>query len=302
MASSVSRRAVSGGGPGVRLPDREVDQHMGVEPGHLADDAVVLTSHDTMEDRSSAAWLRGGSVSIPSSDPTHDSVSSKLAIRDPSSPPIPLMSTRTPAMIRHATRGVIPRTRFGSRRGGGRAGARLRVGRARRRARDRRRRHRRHARRTDSRHRAGLFFPMNPIPRCDVLNNFGGMSKTFGSGGHQGVDIGATLGQEVYAVEDGVLTRQLTDLPRRPGNAWILVGNSDTQYRYYHLSAFAARPRRREHGVHRASDRLRRRHRQRHARWLPPALRAAPGPTYKTPVDPVPLLAIPRNCTVYPKQ
>ena len=27
-----------------------------------------------------------------------------------------------------------------------------------------------------------------------------------------------------------------------------------------------------------------------------------PGPTYKTPVDPVPLLAIPRNCTVYPKQ
>jgi hypothetical protein len=24
-------------------------QHMGVEPGHLADDAIVLTSHDTME-------------------------------------------------------------------------------------------------------------------------------------------------------------------------------------------------------------------------------------------------------------
>ncbi|HZI43653.1 MAG TPA: M23 family metallopeptidase [Ilumatobacter sp.] len=85
----------------------------------------------------------------------------------------------------------------------------------------------------------GVFFPMNPVPKCDVLNNFGGMSKQFGSGGHQGVDIGATLGQEVYAVEDGVLTRQLTDLSSAPGNAWIFVGNTDTQYRYYHLSAFA---------------------------------------------------------------
>ena len=33
-----------GRGPGVRLPDREVDQHVGVEPGDLADDAVMLTS------------------------------------------------------------------------------------------------------------------------------------------------------------------------------------------------------------------------------------------------------------------
>ena len=30
-------------------------------------------------------------------------------------------------------------------------------------------------------------------------------------------------------------------------------------------------------------------------------LRPGP-PPYSTPVDPVPLLAIPRNCTVYPKQ
>ena len=149
----------------------------------------------------------------------------------------------------------------------------------------------------------GVFFPMNPIPKCDVLNNFGGMSKEFGAGGHQGVDIGATLGQEVYAVEDGVLTRKLTDLASAPGNAWILLGNSDTQYRYYHLSAFApglavgatvhkgdviayvgdtgnATP----GGYH-----------------LHFELRPGPSP-YKTPVDPVPLLSIPRSCTVYPKQ
>jgi murein DD-endopeptidase MepM/ murein hydrolase activator NlpD len=205
-------------------------------------------------------------------------------------------------MIRHATRGVIPRTRFG------RAIAVLALTLA-----------------CGSVVRAdvpvidtaatagtpakriivtgpGLFFPMNPTPKCDVLNNFGGMSKTYGTGGHQGVDIGATLGQEVYAVEDGVLTRQLTDLSSAPGNAWIMLGDSDTQYRYYHLSAFVpglavgarvhlgdvigyvgdtgnATP----GGYHLHFE-------------------VRPGPDYKTPVDPVPLLAIPRICTVYPKQ
>ena len=158
--------------PGVWLPHCEMHQHMRVEPGHLADDAVVLTGHDTMEDRSTQPGS-GGSVSIPSSDPTHDSASSKLAIRDPSSPPIPLMSTRTPAMIRHATRSVIPRTRFG------RAlavfaltlacGSVVRadvpvIGTA--------------ATAGTPAERIlvtgpGVFFPMNPVPKCDVLNNFG---------------------------------------------------------------------------------------------------------------------------------
>ena len=148
----------------------------------------------------------------------------------------------------------------------------------------------------------GTFFPMNPVPRCDVLNNFGGMSKTFGSGGHQGVDIGATLGQEVYAVEDGVLTRQLTDLSGAPGNAWIMVGNTDTQYRYYHLSGFAP-------GLAAGSTV----HIGQVIGYVGDTGNATPGgyhlhfelrpgPTYKTPVDPVPLLAIPRICKVYPKQ
>jgi peptidoglycan LD-endopeptidase LytH len=148
----------------------------------------------------------------------------------------------------------------------------------------------------------GIFFPMNPIPKCDVLNNFGGMSKTYGTGGHQGVDIGATLGQEVYAVEDGVLTRQLTDLASAPGNAWIMVGNSDTQYRYYHLSAFApdltvGSTVRQGDVIGYVGDTGNATPGGYHLHF---ELRPGPSP-YRTPVDPVPLLAIPRNCIVYPK-
>jgi murein DD-endopeptidase MepM/ murein hydrolase activator NlpD len=149
----------------------------------------------------------------------------------------------------------------------------------------------------------GLLFPIDPTPKCTVFNNFGGMSKLYGSGRHQGVDIGATPEQEVYAVEDGVLTNQFTEpADSAAGNGWTLVGNSDTQYRYYHLSSFApglavgstvdrgdvigfvgdtgnATP----GGYH-----------------LHFELRPGPSP-YRTPVDPVPLLAIPHTCTVYPR-
>jgi murein DD-endopeptidase MepM/ murein hydrolase activator NlpD len=148
----------------------------------------------------------------------------------------------------------------------------------------------------------GVFFPMQSLPKCDVLNNFGGMSKTYGSGGHQGVDIGAALGQEVYAVEDGVLTRQLTDLASAPGNAWIMLGNTDTQYRYYHLSAFASgltvgSTVRQGDVIGYVGDTGNATPGGYHLHF-----ELRPGPEYKTPVDPVPLLAIPRNCTVYPKQ
>ena len=211
------------------------------------------------------------------------------------------MSTRIPAIDRHATRGVLPRTRFG------RAVAvlalslacgtvvRADVPAA-------------NAATVDVPARRilvtgpGVFFPMNPVPKCEVLNNFGGMSKTYGAGGHQGVDIGATLGQEVYAVEDGVLTRQLTDLASAPGNAWIMLGNTDTQYRYYHLSGFAP-------GLQAGSAV----HQGDVIGYVGDTGNATPGgyhlhfelrpgPDYKTPVDPVPLLAIPRICNVYPKQ
>ncbi len=146
----------------------------------------------------------------------------------------------------------------------------------------------------------GLRFPIEPAPMCEVFNNFGGFSKTFGGGGHQGVDIGARIGQEVYAVEDGVLYRQFTDLGRSAGLGWGLHGNSDTKYRYYHLDGFAdglavgdrvvagqligfvgdtgnATP----GGWH-----------------LHFEVRPGPAP-HATPVDPVPLLDVPVVCNLY---
>jgi murein DD-endopeptidase MepM/ murein hydrolase activator NlpD len=83
----------------------------------------------------------------------------------------------------------------------------------------------------------GLLFPIDPSPVCEVFNNFGGYSKTFGSGGHQGVDIGASLGQEIYAVEDGVLYRSFSS--STSGIGWGLLSDTDTKYRYYHLDAIA---------------------------------------------------------------
>lgn len=85
-----------------------------------------------------------------------------------------------------------------------------------------------------------LLFPMNPSPRCVVLNNFG--DGRSGSRVHLGTDILATLGQEVYAVEDGVLYDQVID--GQPGSdlsgsGWDLKGTSGTTYAYLHLSGFA---------------------------------------------------------------
>lgn len=90
----------------------------------------------------------------------------------------------------------------------------------------------------------GLLFPIDPSPMCEVFDNFGGHSKARGSGGHQGLDIGATEGQEVYAVADGVLEIQHTDLDSAPGLGWRLwvddpVDGGPVQYRYYHLASFA---------------------------------------------------------------
>lgn len=85
----------------------------------------------------------------------------------------------------------------------------------------------------------GLLFPIEPAPMCEVLNNYGGYSKTYGGGGHQGVDIGAEIGQAVYAVESGVLYRKWDDLSSAAGYGWGLWGVSDTKYRYFHLSEFA---------------------------------------------------------------
>lgn len=149
----------------------------------------------------------------------------------------------------------------------------------------------------------GLFFPIDPSPRCLVFNNFGGLSKQFGSGGHQGVDIGAQLGQEVYAVADGVLYRQWTDLGAAPGLGWGLHADDDTKYRYFHLASFAD-------GLVEGSRVVQGQligyvgdtGNATPGGWhLHFEVRPGPDP-HNVPVDPVPLLGIPRTCTLYPKQ
>lgn len=81
---------------------------------------------------------------------------------------------------------------------------------------------------------------MDPLPRCIVGNNFGGDSKLYGAGAHEGVDISGTQGQHVFAVDDGVLVKQWFDTGPA-GLAWELrpLMGPDVRYRYFHLSGFA---------------------------------------------------------------
>lgn len=144
----------------------------------------------------------------------------------------------------------------------------------------------------------GLLFPIDPSPVCEVFNNFGGYSKVFGGSGHQGVDIGASLGQDIYAVENGVLYREFSG--SGSGIGWGLWSDTDTKYRYYHLDALAeglAVGDRVSEGqvigyvgdTGNASP----------GGWhLHFEVRPGPDP-HKTPVDPVPLLDIPSLCNVY---
>ncbi|MFW2335837.1 M23 family metallopeptidase [Ilumatobacter sp.] len=144
----------------------------------------------------------------------------------------------------------------------------------------------------------GLQFPIAAQPVCEVFNNFGGFSKTFGSGGHQGLDIGADHRQEVYAVENGVLYREFSG--GGSGIGWGLHGDSDTKYRYYHLDALVETL---SVGDRVTTGQL--------IGWVGDTGNASPGgwhlhfevrpgpAPHKTPVDPVPLLAIPADCNVY---
>ena len=154
----------------------------------------------------------------------------------------------------------------------------------------------------------GLLFPIEPTPRCEVLNNYGGFSKSGQSGGHQGVDIGAMEGQAVYAVGDGVLEDQLVDYPgSSAGHGWklrvVAPDGSEAQYRYYHLSGFAEGLA--EGSVVREGQLI---------GWVGDTGNATPGGWHlhfevrpgpalrygsQPSVDPVPLLDIPSICNVY---
>ncbi len=145
---------------------------------------------------------------------------------------------------------------------------------------------------------SGLRFPMDPLPKCIVGNNFGAISKLYGAGAHEGVDIAGTLGQRVFAVEDGVLSRKFLDTGAA-GFGWELRPPAgDVRYRYFHLSGFAdglttgatvvagqligyvgdtGNPGAGNYHLH---------------------FEVRPG---NVPVDPVPLLAIPTTCQVVPR-
>lgn len=85
-----------------------------------------------------------------------------------------------------------------------------------------------------------MAFPIKPTPRCEILDNFG--DPRSGGRSHEGVDILADLGQEVYAVVGGTLIGQFTvDGPNSSlsGNAWRLQATNRDLFIYAHLSAFA---------------------------------------------------------------
>lgn len=83
---------------------------------------------------------------------------------------------------------------------------------------------------------------MSPTPKCTVLDNFG--DPRSGGRTHEGTDIMASLGQEVYAMADGVLTYQArvgdgTSGSVLSGNLWKLTAADGTYFVYAHLSGFA---------------------------------------------------------------
>lgn len=141
----------------------------------------------------------------------------------------------------------------------------------------------------------GLAFPIKPTPMCEFLNNFG---ERRGSRRHQGTDIGATEGQEVYAVTDGVLYEKDEVDDGGAGLAWRLLGDDGVKYLYFHLSDFAADL---EEGDRVTRGQL--------IGYVGDTGNATPGgwhlhfevrvPPKDTPVDPATLLAIPSVCRIY---
>ena len=89
-----------------------------------------------------------------------------------------------------------------------------------------------------------VMFPMNPLPKCALNKTSFGQPRP-GGRTHEGIDLMASLGQEIYAVTNGTLTKKTIDGDANAtlsGNAWRLQKSdgSGTYYFYAHLSTFAA--------------------------------------------------------------
>ena len=143
-------------------------------------------------------------------------------------------------------------------------------------------------------------FPMDPRPRCYVLDNFG--DPRSGGRTHQGTDILASLGQEVYAMADGTLTFQAKVGDGKSGtalsgNLWKLTAAGGTYYVYAHLSGFAP-------GLAVGSTV----YRGQLLGYVGDTGNPGPGnyhlhfevhPNGGAAVNPLPLLTVPASCTVY---
>ena len=142
-----------------------------------------------------------------------------------------------------------------------------------------------------------VLFPIGPDPRCYVLDNFGDARS--GGRSHEGIDILADVGQDVYAVVDGILVGQTDASASLSGNSWGLTADDGVYYFFAHLSAFAE-------GL-KVGDRVRRGqvigyvgdtgnpgpgNYHLHFEVHPGGLRAAA-------VDPLPRLTVPDVCTVW---
>jgi hypothetical protein len=79
-------------------------------------------------------------------------------------------------------------------------------------------------------------FPVQGL--CWFIDSYG--APRSGGRAHEGVDVLADEGNKVYAVDDGVLTKQYIDAPGSlSGNGWRLTRADGTYFFYAHLSAFA---------------------------------------------------------------
>ena len=143
-------------------------------------------------------------------------------------------------------------------------------------------------------------FPMEPFPRCQILDNFG--DPRSGGRTHAGSDMLATLGQEVYAMANGTLTLQTFassgGSSSLSGNLWKLTATTGgTYYIYAHLASFA--PGLSKGSVVTAGQLI---------GWVGDTGNAGPGnyhlhfeihPGGGKEVNPLPLLTIPAACKVF---